>query len=56
MPTLVCTVIGSAKSRAVADTLTGPVTAQVPATALRGHGEAVLHCDTAAAALLPGAA
>lgn len=53
---LVCTVIGSAKSRAVADTLTGPVTAQVPATALRGHGEAVLHCDTAAAALLPGAA
>lgn len=50
---LVCTVIGSAKSRAVADTLTGPVTAQVPATALRGHRSAVLHCDTEAAALLP---
>lgn len=53
---LVCTVLGSAKSRAIADTLTGPVTAQVPATALRGHREAVLHCDTAAASLLPEAA
>jgi glucosamine-6-phosphate deaminase len=50
---LVCTVIGSAKSRAVADTLAGPVTAQVPATALRGHSDAVLHCDTDAASLLP---
>lgn len=50
---LVCTVVGSAKSRAVADTLAGPVTAQVPATALRGHRNAVLYCDTEAAALLP---
>ena len=50
---LVCTVLGSAKSRAVADTLTGPVAAQVPATAMRGHRDAVLHCDTDAASLLP---
>ncbi|HIY23087.1 MAG TPA: 6-phosphogluconolactonase [Candidatus Brachybacterium merdigallinarum] len=51
--TLVCTVLGTAKSRAVADTVAGPVTEQVPATALRGHRDVVLHCDAAAAALLP---
>ena len=49
---LVCTVLGRAKAQAVADTLNGPVTARVPATAMRGHGDVVLHCDTDAASLL----
>ena len=49
---LVCTVLGRAKAQAVADTLNGPVTEQVPATAMRGHGDVVLHCDADAAALL----
>ncbi|MGP9744082.1 6-phosphogluconolactonase [Brachybacterium sp. AOP29-B2-41] len=50
---LVCTVLGDAKADAVAATLTGPVTTDVPASAMHTHPDVVVHLDAAAAAQLP---
>ena len=50
---LVCTVLGDAKAEAVAATLTGPVTDEVPASAMHTHSDVVVHLDDAAAAQLP---
>ncbi len=44
---------GSGKAKAVLDTLTGPVTEDVPASCLQTHPDCTLICDEAAAALLP---
>lgn len=51
--TMVCTVLGPSKARAVADSLTGPVTADVPASALHTHPNATVHLDRGAASELP---
>jgi glucosamine-6-phosphate deaminase len=59
IPTLVsaralsCVVHGERKAQAVRDLLLGPISAACPASILRQHASAVLHIDTAAAALLP---
>lgn len=50
---LVCTVLGDAKADAVAATLAGPVTTDVPASAMHTHPDVVVHLDAAAAAQLP---
>lgn len=50
---LVCTVLGDAKASAVAATITGPITTAVPASAMRTHGDVVVHLDVAAARDLP---
>lgn len=50
---LVCTVLGEAKADAVAAALTGELTEQVPATALRTHERMYLFLDEDAAAKLP---
>ncbi len=50
---VVGTVLGTAKADAVAATLTGPITPDVPATALRTHDSVELFLDAAAAAQLP---
>ncbi len=49
---LVCTVPAASKARAVAATWNGPVSADVPATVMRRHPDAVLFCDADSAALL----
>lgn len=51
--TLVCTVLGEAKADAVAAALSGPLTTEVPASALRTHRDVVVHLDKAAASKLP---
>lgn len=51
--TLVCTVLGEAKADAVAAALSGPLTTEVPASALRTHRDVVVHLDSAAASKLP---
>ncbi len=48
-----CVVPGERKAQAVHDTLLGPVSTACPASILRTHASAVLHIDTASAALLP---
>lgn len=53
--TLVCTVLGEAKASAVAAALTEPITADVPASAMRRHTDVVVHLDPAAARELPHA-
>mgnify|MGYP001186272887 CR=1 FL=1 len=50
---LVCTVLGEAKADAVGAALTGELTEQVPATALRTHERMYLFLDEGAAANLP---
>lgn len=50
---LVCTVLGDAKADAVAATLTGAVTTDVPASAMHTHSDVVVHLDAASAAQLP---
>lgn len=50
---LVCTVLGETKAEAVASTLTGPVTEEVPASAMHTHSDVVVHLDAPAAAQLP---
>lgn len=47
---LVCTVPAAAKRDAVTKTVWGPITEQVPATAMRRHADAVLFCDAASGA------
>ncbi|GAA1485259.1 6-phosphogluconolactonase [Brachybacterium fresconis] len=51
--TIVCTVLGETKAEAVASTLTGPVSAEVPASAVHTHSDVVVHLDAAAATELP---
>ena len=50
---LVCTVLGDTKAEAVAAALAGPVTDEVPASAMHTHSDVVVHLDGAAAAQLP---
>jgi len=50
---LVVTVLGRAKAAAVAATLTGPVTADLPASALRTHRDVTVFLDEDAAGDLP---
>ena len=50
---LVCTVLGAAKADAVAAALTGPLTTDVPASALRTHDDVAIHLDATAASMLP---
>lgn len=50
--TLVCTVTGAHKAAAVARAVEGPLTSDCPASALRTHGQAVLHLDRGAASHL----
>lgn len=50
---IVGTVLGDAKAPAVAKALTGPITADVPASAIRTHPNASIHLDAAAARGLP---
>lgn len=50
---LVCTVLGEAKAQAVADALTGPITAEVPSSALRTHSNVSIFLDAGAAEKLP---
>ena len=51
---LICTVPGSTKTEAVTKTALGPVSADVPATIMRQHGDAVMFCDRAAGEKLLG--
>ncbi|PSL00431.1 glucosamine-6-phosphate deaminase [Haloactinopolyspora alba] len=50
--TLVATVLGAQKARAVADALEGPVTPECPASALRTHADVSVHLDDGAATML----
>lgn len=47
---LFCTVPAATKREAVAKTVSGPIGAQVPATVMRRHPDAVLFCDPDSAA------
>ena len=49
---LVCTVPARTKQEAVTLTVTGPITEQVPATAMRSHADAVMFCDADSGARL----
>ena len=50
---LVVTVLGRAKAAAAASALTGPVTPDLPASALRTHQDVAVFLDDQAAAALP---
>lgn len=50
---MICTVLGEAKASAVAAALSGPVTAEVPASVLRNHSNLRVFLDEDAAADLP---
>jgi glucosamine-6-phosphate deaminase len=49
---VVVTVLGARKADAVAAALTGPITADCPASAIRRHASYTVHLDTAAAGTL----
>ena len=44
-PHLVCTVPAPTKRNAVALTVLGPITEDVPATVMRNHADCVMFCD-----------
>lgn len=50
---VVCTVLGSSKAGAVAQTLTSPVSPDLPATALRTHKQVSIFIDYEAASQIP---
>jgi glucosamine-6-phosphate deaminase len=51
--TVVATVLGTHKARALADAMTGPIAPSCPASVLRTHDDVSVHVDAAAASLLP---
>lgn len=51
---IICTVLGTHKAAAVAATLTGEITPELPASVLRTHPSPQIYLDSAAASELPG--